>query len=645
MNLNNLKVGLRLTLGFGAVLALVTAIVAISYVRLMASERAQVTATEFERSYNLAASWTAKAELNVANAVAIAKSSGLPTIEAYFVPQMKETSAQINIIQQDLDASISSERGKALLATAEEKRKAFLALRPQIDELKTHPDETATEAFVKTKLLPASEEYLNAMGALRSLQRELANDNRVSVTKELQQAEMMLLVLLAVSLCVGAFMALMITRSVTQPVNEAVAAARLIAASDLSQPTMTSDRLDELGDLMRALGDMQQSLRRLVGEVRSTTDGIHTASSEISTGNHDLSVRTEHTASNLQQTASSMEQITATAQASADSARQANQLVATAAEAAQRGGSVVGQVVTTMSEINNSSKKIADIIGVIDGIAFQTNILALNAAVEAARAGEQGRGFAVVASEVRSLAQRSAEAAKEIKSLIGASVGKVEDGSKLVTDAGATMQEIVGAVQRVSDIIGEITAASVEQSAGIGQVNTSVNELDKMTQQNAALVEQSAAAAESLKDQAQRLASVVQVFRLDAHSAASAHAAQSTGAGQGQPASRLAGVAKRVKTALVAKRAKPLAVAEPAKAAAVAKPVSSAAVVARPSPAAPPKRAATPLAAAQTARPTASRPNTTPRVPSAAPKVAKAPAASSAAITAAASSDADWETF
>jgi methyl-accepting chemotaxis protein len=260
--------------------------------------------------------------------------------------------------------------------------------------------------------------------------------------------------------------------------------------------------------------------RSALATMRGAVDSMSTAAQEIATGNGDLSQRTEQTASNLQQTASSMEQLTGTVKQSADSARQANQLAASAAEVAARGGSVVSQVVSTMDDINASSKKIADIIGVIDGIAFQTNILALNAAVEAARAGEQGRGFAVVAGEVRSLAQRSAEAAKEIKSLIGTSVDKVESGSKLVADAGKTMAEIVGSVRRVTDIIGEITAAAAEQSEGIGQVNVAVTQLDQMTQQNAALVEQSAAAAESLKDQAQRLAQVVGTFKLDASAAA-----------------------------------------------------------------------------------------------------------------------------
>ena len=271
--------------------------------------------------------------------------------------------------------------------------------------------------------------------------------------------------------------------------------------------------------LKHAIGRMHAAMT----EVQNSAANIQVASTEIATGNHDLSNRTEQTASNLQQAASSMDQLTGTVKQTADSARQANQLASNAATVAVRGGSVVAQVVTTMHEINASSKKIADIIGVIDGIAFQTNILALNAAVEAARAGEQGRGFAVVASEVRSLAQRSAEAAKEIKSLIGASVGRVEAGSKLVADAGQTMTEIVGSVQNVSQIIGEISTASNEQSEGIELINSSVNQLEQMTQQNAALVEQSTAAAESLREQARRLSDVLQGFRLLAASPASVH--------------------------------------------------------------------------------------------------------------------------
>jgi methyl-accepting chemotaxis protein len=320
---------------------------------------------------------------------------------------------------------------------------------------------------------------------------------------------------LGVALLLVVPLTLLNSRSIVRPVEHAQEIAQAIAAGDLTR-RITVEGRDEASALLASLNQMQDFLRTLVGQVRVSGQSIGTASAEIASGNQDLSERTEQAASNLQQTASSMEQLTGTVRQSADSARQANQLASSAAEVAQRGGTVVSQVVATMHEINASSKKIADIIGTIDGIAFQTNILALNAAVEAARAGEQGRGFAVVASEVRSLAQRSAQAAREIKGLIGASVERVEAGSKLVADAGQTMGEIVGSVQRVSDIIGEITAAAAEQSEGIGQVHAAVSQLDQMTQQNAALVEQSAAAAASLKDQAIRLNEVVGTFRVHA---------------------------------------------------------------------------------------------------------------------------------
>ena len=310
-------------------------------------------------------------------------------------------------------------------------------------------------------------------------------------------------------------------RSITRSLAQARDLAERIAGGDLSRDTQALNH-DEVGQLVTAMGRMQQSLRGLVHQVQDAAGNISTASTEIATGNHDLSQRTEQTAANLEEAASSMEMLTSTVQQSAQASRQASDFASSAAEVAARGGAVVSQVVSTMDQITTSSRKIADITGVIDSIAFQTNILALNAAVEAARAGEQGRGFAVVASEVRSLAQRSAGAAKEIKELIGSSVERVEDGSRLVSQAGQTMTEIVGSVRRVSGIIHEITASAAEQSDNIGHISQSVTQLDQKTQQNAALVEQSTAASESLREQALQLTRAVSQFKLHDGAAASA---------------------------------------------------------------------------------------------------------------------------
>lgn len=321
----------------------------------------------------------------------------------------------------------------------------------------------------------------------------------------------------SVAVVVGVILAVvigvMLIRAIVGPINDAVDVANAVASGDLTS-RIDATSTNETGRLMQALRQMNDNLVDLVGKVRSGTDSIYTASSEIASGNSDLSQRTEEQASSLEETASSMEELTSTVRQNADNARQANQLASGASEVAVRGGAVVGQVVQTMSAINDSSKKIVDIISVIDGIAFQTNILALNAAVEAARAGEQGRGFAVVATEVRTLAQRSAAAAKEIKELIGDSVSKVEDGTRLVDEAGATMSEIVNSVKRVTDIMAEISAASQEQSSGIEQVNQAVTQMDEVTQQNAALVEEAAAAAESMQEQAHALSQAVAVFKL-----------------------------------------------------------------------------------------------------------------------------------
>ncbi|MES2716703.1 MAG: methyl-accepting chemotaxis protein [Pseudomonadota bacterium] len=375
----------------------------------------------------------------------------------------------------------------------------------------------ANKAITAAKdVIRQAEDQVQAVQKIQDGQTAASVAARTAATRQayaLFVAALLLAVLLVVPLT------LMNMASICRPIDSARRVAEAIAAGDLGQEIHDNGH-DETARLLSALRAMQVSLRGIVGQVRQSAESIQVASTEVASGNIDLSHRTEETASNLQQTASSLQQLTANVRQSADAAAQANQLAASAQTVAQRGGAVVNQVVDTMDQINASSKRIADIIGTIDGIAFQTNILALNAAVEAARAGEQGRGFAVVASEVRSLAQRSAEAAREIKTLIVTSVEKVETGARLVQDAGSTMGEIVASVQRVSDVIGEISAAASEQSQGIAQVNGAVANLDQMTQQNAALVEESAAAAESLKDQAQRLTQVVGSFRLGTAAAA-----------------------------------------------------------------------------------------------------------------------------
>jgi methyl-accepting chemotaxis protein len=358
-------------------------------------------------------------------------------------------------------------------------------------------------AFSKVLAVIAEDVQLNATGGDRAVQTSAATFREVVMSN---------IATVGAALSIGIALAFFITRSITAPLNRAVSLASSVAEGDLTVRIESTGK-DEASLLLQALSHMTANLERIVGEVRGSSDSIATGSAQIATGNADLSKRTEDQASNLQETAASMEQLSSTVKNSAASADRANQLAAGASEAATRGGEVVGQVVATMQDIAASSKKISDIIGVIDGIAFQTNILALNAAVEAARAGEQGRGFAVVASEVRSLAGRSADAAKEIKSLINASVEKVEIGARQVTAAGSSMDEIVTQVKRVSDLISEISTATAEQSQGIAQVGDAVVQLDKVTQQNAALVEESAAAAESLKDQANRLTAAVSVFR------------------------------------------------------------------------------------------------------------------------------------
>jgi methyl-accepting chemotaxis protein len=360
---------------------------------------------------------------------------------------------------------------------------------------------------------PAQRLLLEELDKLIAFQVKLMRSSGADADQTAHSSGMLMISLGVIGALISFIAAWLTTRSIVDPIKSAVIAARTVASGDLTG-TIDVNSTDEIGQLSQALKDMNDSLVQIVSDVRVGTETIATASAEIAAGNLDLSSRTEHQASSLEETASSMEELTSTVRQNADNARQANQLALSAAEVASKGGAVVSQVVDTMSSINASSKKIVDIIGVIDGIAFQTNILALNAAVEAARAGEQGRGFAVVATEVRNLAQRSASAAKEIKELIGDSVMKVDAGAKLVDQAGVTMTEIVASVRRVTDIMGEISSASHEQMAGIEQINEAITQMDQVTQQNAALVEQASAAASTMQEQTEHLSNVVDVFKL-----------------------------------------------------------------------------------------------------------------------------------
>ncbi len=513
MKLLDLKIGARVGLAFGVVVVTIALLVVAVQISLARSAANSVAMGE-----------GVKLQAQASEVHLLAKDNAIASMVILLSPSAEQrTRLAREISERDLridkglqaieQALAGSQEEAALIADAGKRHSSYVAGVQRIVGLVQGGKQAEAAYAADEEMIPMLEPFLAALAKLDARQvakvqeRGAENAQLIASTRLVSAAAGLLAALLAV------VAGLWVVRSVTRPLGQAVAVANAVAQGDLTQH-IAADGKDEISILLRALSAMQTSLSAVVTDVRQGSEGVATASAEIAQGNHDLSSRTESQASALEQTAASMEQLNATVKQNADNARQANQLAQSASTVAVRGGEVVSHVVETMKGINDSSHRISDIISVIDGIAFQTNILALNAAVEAARAGEQGRGFAVVASEVRSLAGRSADAAKEIKSLISASVQRVEQGTALVDQAGVTMSEVVTSIRRVTDIMGEISAASSEQASGVAQVGEAVASLDQTTQQNAALVEQMAAAASSLNSQAGDLVQAVAIFKL-----------------------------------------------------------------------------------------------------------------------------------
>ncbi|MFD1561523.1 methyl-accepting chemotaxis protein [Paraburkholderia silviterrae] len=514
MTLANLKIGVRLAAGFGLVLLLMALLVVAGLIRL-----AHIGEINHEIIHQ---QWVKSEAAQIINART--RANARDTLELFITSDSDKVAA----IYRDIDGNkaaiddalvrleqlVQTSEGKNLLADIKESRAAYVASFGKVAQLIAQGQRDAAAAMMNAETLPALDRLQQHVTDMVKLQRRRAEERGAQAAQDIVSARNMMIVLGLVGVLIGIVSAYALTRSITRPLDEAVKVAQTVASGDLTSDVRARSR-DETGQLLEALATMNENLKKIVGEVRTGTDMIATASSQISNGNQDLSSRTEEQASSLEETVASMQELTNTVKRNADSALQANRLAQSASAVAIKGGAVVSQVVDTMAVITGSANKIVEIIGVIEGIAFQTNILALNAAVEAARAGEQGRGFAVVAGEVRNLAQRCAAAAREIKSMIGDSVEQVQAGSRLVAQAGTTMDEIVTSVERVASISGEITAASQAQSAGIEQINQAMGQMDQVTQQNAALVEEAAAAAQSLQDQAGKLANLVGVFKLN----------------------------------------------------------------------------------------------------------------------------------
>ncbi|WP_026075846.1 methyl-accepting chemotaxis protein [Noviherbaspirillum massiliense] len=522
MKLRNLRIGVRLGGAFGIILAILALVVVICTVLNTQNKRKLVEGLEAASEKSLLVATMKSASLQGGMAMRnIGLQSDLGGMESE-AAKVKAQSQAYTDAKNKLSQLPLSDAEKTILADISRLDAEMEGPVKEAINLGLMLSTEGAARVINEQINPISQKIMADMDKLVEMQHVASRELLAGSVADDTRLTLLLFALGAVATVIGGGLAWTITRSITGPLRHAVRVAHRVAEGDLTS-RIESRTSDEIGQLLDALRRMNQSLDEVVGNVRTGTDTISQASREIASGNADLSTRTEAQASSLEETASSMEELTSTVRQNAENARQANQLAASASDIATRGGQVVSQVVDTMGSIRESSRKVVDIIGVIDGIAFQTNILALNAAVEAARAGEQGKGFAVVAAEVRNLAQRSHGAAKEIKSLIDDSVDKVNAGSKLVDEAGKTMDEIVNSIRHVADIMGEITAASQEQSSGIEQVNQAITQMDEITQQNAALVEQAAATARSMQEQAEILARAVAIFKLKAREHASQH--------------------------------------------------------------------------------------------------------------------------